>query len=176
MLPRKQLLWLAAAIIVLPIAWYLGSNKNPQPAAPSTQPTTTSSRPAGSRESNTFPSDSAAAPAAVDPAVLADDVRAVTPEDRDSVERMALMIRDYRSQLSENPTGNNAEITAALLGGNRKQLHLEIPEGSSLNAAKELCDVWKVPYFFHQISGSEMEIRSAGPDKKIWTPDDIISR
>ena len=38
----------------------------------------------------------------------------------------------------------------------------------------ELVDAWGTPYFFHQISGSEMEIHSAGPDKIMWTSDDLV--
>jgi hypothetical protein len=35
-------------------------------------------------------------------------------------------------------------------------------------------DRWDTPYFFHQMSASHMEVRSAGPDKMLWTSDDIV--
>jgi hypothetical protein len=35
-----------------------------------------------------------------------------------------------------------------------------------------MCDRWGTPYFFHQVSKTEMEIRSAGPDRRMWTGDD----
>ena len=50
-----------------------------------------------------------------------------------------------------------------------------IPPGNpAINARGELCDRWGTPFFFHQLSGSQMEIRSAGPDRKLWTPDDEV--
>ena len=81
-------------------------------------------------------------------------------------------LRDYRAALGGNPVGTNAEITRALLGDNPKQLKLPVPAGSKLNPEGELCDPWGTPYFFHQVSGREMEVRSAGPDGRLWTADD----
>ncbi len=81
-------------------------------------------------------------------------------------------IRNFQAVLGENPIGSNAEITAALLGNNLKQIKLEVPAGSQLNGEGEMCDRWGTPYFFHQVSATEMEIRSAGPDRRMWTGDD----
>lgn len=72
-----------------------------------------------------------------------------------------------------NPTGSNAEITAALAGANRLRLVL-IPRGHpALNADGELCDRWGTPYFFHSESRRRTTIRSAGPDRRMWTGDDV---
>jgi len=38
-----------------------------------------------------------------------------------------------------------------------------------------LVDAWGTPFFFHQLSGHEMEIHSAGPDKIMWTADDLVT-
>lgn len=73
-----------------------------------------------------------------------------------------------------NPVGENAEITAALMGKNRLKLALIPPGHRALNGDGELCDRWGTPYRFHQLSGTKMEIRSAGPDKKFGTGDDIL--
>lgn len=71
-----------------------------------------------------------------------------------------------------NPVGENAEITSALMGDNRLGLVL-IPKGHrAVNERGELCDRWGTPFRFHQLSGSHMEIRSAGPDRKFATEDD----
>ncbi len=43
-----------------------------------------------------------------------------------------------------------------------------------INEKGELVDAWNTPFFFHQISGTEMEIHSAGPDKIMWTQDDLV--
>jgi hypothetical protein len=81
----------------------------------------------------------------------------------------------YRSAVrSGNPVGENAEITAALKGRNRLGFAF-IPVGCpAINQKGELCDRWGTPFFFHQISGEQMEIRSAGPDHRLWTSDDEV--
>ena len=71
-----------------------------------------------------------------------------------------------------NPVGENADITAALLGINRLELALVPRRHPALNAKGELQDRWGTAYRFHQLSGERMEITSAGPDRRFGTPDD----
>ncbi len=56
------------------------------------------------------------------------------------LDKINLMLRDFRTLTGGNPVGTNAEIMAAFMG-------------------------WGTPYVFHQLSRDQMEIRSAGPDK-----------
>ena len=84
------------------------------------------------------------------------------------------MLRDYRAALGENPVGTNSEITKALLGANSRKARF-IASEARLNSAHQLVDRWDHPYFFHQLSRSRTEIRSAGPDGRMWTSDDQIS-
>jgi hypothetical protein len=74
----------------------------------------------------------------------------------------------------EDPVGENVEITAALRGRNKLGYAFIPADCPAINAKGELCDRWGTPYFFHQLSGQRMEIRSAGPDRRLWTPDDEI--
>jgi hypothetical protein len=91
--------------------------------------------------------------------------------------KMRIVVHQYQSMFGENPTGTNPEITDALNGGNPKQARLINEEsGLRINGRGELVDSWGTPFFFHQLSGTEMEIRSAGPDKKMWTADDLVTR
>ena len=92
------------------------------------------------------------------------------------VDKVNLMIRDYRSVFGENPVGTNADIMAEIMGRNEKQAKLGPPEGMQLNERGELIDRWGTPYFFHQISRDHMEIHSAGPDRIMWTDDDVVIR
>jgi hypothetical protein len=98
------------------------------------------------------------------------DVQAV----RDAIDNLEFVFRDFANALGGNPVGTNAEITTALRGDNLKQLKLEIPAGSSVSPAGELCDPWGTPWFFHQLSSRKMEIRSAGKDKQLYTEDDFV--
>ena len=87
-----------------------------------------------------------------------------------------MMFQEFRNSLGENPVGNNAEITKALLGDNLKQVRLTLPKGLIVNDDGEMCDARGIPLFFHQLSAKEMEIHSAGADEKMWTDDDIITK
>jgi hypothetical protein len=90
---------------------------------------------------------------------------------------MRVTINQYRSMFGENPVGTNPEITKALSGGNPKQARLVKDElGLRINGRGELVDYWGTPFFFHQLSGTEMEIHSAGPDKVMWTADDLVTK
>jgi hypothetical protein len=82
------------------------------------------------------------------------------------------MLRDYRARLGENPVGTNEEITRALLGKNPGGANFESSEMKIENG--KLVDRWHHPYLFHQLSRTEMEIRSAGPDGVMWTTDDEV--
>lgn len=86
------------------------------------------------------------------------------------------ILREYRRQYQGNPSGENIEITAALMGDNDRGLGF-IPKlgGNHVNAAGELIDRWGTPYFFHVESSTEMEIRSAGKDGELFTEDDATS-
>jgi len=91
--------------------------------------------------------------------------------------KVAHAIHDYASMFGSNPVGTNPEITAALNGNNPRQAKFINPEaGMRINGNSELVDAWGTPYFFHQLSGTEMEIHSAGPDQKMWTDDDLVAR
>ena len=86
-------------------------------------------------------------------------------------------MHNYCSVFGENPVGTNPEITAALMGKNSKHINFVTPEsGLQVNENGEMVDAWGTPFFFHQISGKEMEIRSAGEDRKMWTFDDLVTR
>ena len=73
-----------------------------------------------------------------------------------------------------NPVGENTEITAAFAGKNPLHFAFIAPNHPAINARGELCDRWGTPFFFHALSGTRMEIRSAGPDQKLYTADDIV--
>ncbi|MEJ0090791.1 MAG: hypothetical protein WDM80_13740 [Limisphaerales bacterium] len=93
------------------------------------------------------------------------------------LENVGRAVSQYGAQFGGNPVGTNPEITAALNGGNPKQINFIKPEtGMRINENGELVDTWGTPLFFHQLSGSETEVRSAGPDKKMWTADDLVAK
>jgi hypothetical protein len=97
------------------------------------------------------------------------------PEVAADFDKVALMLRAYRTIAGENPVGTNAEIMKAIMGGNPKSAQLGPPDGQTLNGSGELVDRWGTPYFFHQLSKDLTEIHSAGPDRRMGTQDDLVS-
>lgn len=71
------------------------------------------------------------------------------------------------------PLGANEELAAALLGKNRAQLGFLMADSSALNGAGQLVDRWGSPLFFHARDRQRIDIRSAGPDRQMWTADDV---
>jgi len=90
------------------------------------------------------------------------------------LQKVHVMIGSYHTLMGQNPVGTNEEIMKALMGGNPRQAVLGPPPGQTLNDKGELIDPWGTPYFFHQLSGDDMEIHSAGPDKIMGTGDDLV--
>lgn len=90
------------------------------------------------------------------------------------VEIVNAALAEFRRIFGQNPPGGvNMEITAALTGDNPKKLAVVPPDSPALNAAGELVDRWNTPFHFHPVSGTVMEVLSAGPDRVLWTADDI---
>ena len=93
------------------------------------------------------------------------------------VENVRHAVTQFGAEFGGNPVGTNPEITSQLSGNNPKQINFIKPEaGMRINENGELVDPWGTPLFFHQLSGTDTEIRSAGPDKILWNLDDLVAR
>lgn len=71
------------------------------------------------------------------------------------------------------PLGANEEIAAALRGRNKARFRALPDDSRAFNAAGQLVDRWGTPLFFHANSRDRIYIRSAGPDRRMWTADDL---
>lgn len=80
----------------------------------------------------------------------------------------------YRDEFGENPVGLNEDMVRRLSGHNPRQIAFLPPDHPSINAEGQWIDRWGTPFHFHQISGTHLEIISAGPDQQVWTGDDIV--
>ncbi len=162
------------------------SSPPPPVSAPAAQPAATALRPpaefpVASPSSSTavtpgvpIPGSNSAARAAAEVPPLPPELAGLPPET--VLENMRTTIRQYGAMFDGNPVGTNPEITKALQGDNPKHINFLKADGNRVNGNGELVDVWGTPYFFHQLSGTEMEIRSAGPDKRMWTSDDLVTK
>ncbi len=117
-----------------------------------------------------------AAKGAAAPAAAPISAKQTEKEGAREMEDVRSMFRDFHTRLGENPVGSNAEIMKAVMGGNSAGARLGPPLGQELNGDGELVDRWGTPYFFHQLAKDKMEVRSAGPDLRMWTTDDLVTK
>jgi hypothetical protein len=195
--------WLPAILVVCALAglvWYFfiarpgesqnaaspsqSENPGPAPETPGSGPRTGApalTSPSPGAEANATPGAGSAADNSTSsqapPFILGS---ADSPPSMDAatvLSNMRVTVNQYRSMFGENPVGTNPEITRALNGDNPKQARFIKEElGLRINGGGELVDYWGTPFFFHQLSGTEMEIHSAGPDKVMWTADDLVTK
>ena len=71
------------------------------------------------------------------------------------------------------PMSVNEDWAAAFRGLNPAHERFLPDQHVALNAQGQLVDRWQTPLFFHPLGNQRFEIRSAGPDKKMWTADDL---
>lgn len=74
------------------------------------------------------------------------------------------------------PIGDDRDLARALLGRNRDGLAFLPADSPAYDPATgHLRDRWGTPYFVHPRAPRDFEIRSAGPDQKLFTPDDLVA-
>jgi hypothetical protein len=79
-----------------------------------------------------------------------------------------------RANGGANPQGGeNEEIVAHLSGQNGTKFAVLPPNLPFIDPQGRLLDRWGTPFHFHPVSSDTLEIRSAGPDHKLWTVDDV---
>ncbi len=67
----------------------------------------------------------------------------------------------------------NEDITKQLLGENKFKEKIISPNPKLINATGQMIDRWGTPYLFHPLTQKRIAIRSAGPDKEMFTKDDL---
>lgn len=167
---RRALLGAALAVAIVGLWWWA------RPTPGSVRPPTHQASAEG-RIAAPGPSERAATPTPTSAeSRLADGLNAAGGTIETDLRIVLGVIEAFRLNFPRegNPIGSNAEITAALQGRNSAGVAL-LPRGHpAVNAAGELCDRWGTPFFFHAESARRMEVRSAGPDRRLWTDDDVV--
>jgi len=74
---------------------------------------------------------------------------------------------------AERPLSGNEDWADFFRGKNSAHERLLPDQHIALNTNGQLIDRWGTPLFFHAVGGGRFELRSAGPDRKLWTDDDI---
>jgi hypothetical protein len=85
------------------------------------------------------------------------------------------LFEHYREEFDGFPVGeDNQSMVNALTGNNPERITFLPPDHPAINDRGELTDRWGSPFYFHLISRHAIEIRSAGPDQRIYTNDDQV--
>jgi hypothetical protein len=172
---RIFLLIVAAALIVAGMYWGgarpPGAQSQPQaPRPPSPPPATGSPAPSASASSAPIIS-----PNGEEASHVADLLNSPATDIHSDLRIVNELFDQYRSAVhGPNPVGENAAIVAVLTGKNALDYYFLPPRHPAINAAGQLVDRWGTPFFFHQLSSDQMQIRSAGPDRKMYTGDDEV--
>lgn len=107
--------------------------------------------------------------------VLANYHQSETTTARD-LELVRFVLESFNTTLKHKgsiPMSENHEVMFLLFGNNPYKLRFLDPTLPYFNDKGEILDSWGTPLFFHFSSSTNPGLRSAGPDKKLWTADDI---
>ena len=173
---NNRLTFTLCALICALLTWFFWPTSPTKPIADLSAPPHVSSSSASAPSPTSAPRTPPPTPAPpAERSTLADLLNAPSKNIRDDLRVVSEILETFRTNFPRtgNPVGTNAEITAVLAGNNKLQLALIPANHSAINRSTgELLDRWGTPFFFHAESGSRMEVRSAGPDKKHHTADD----
>ena len=95
---------------------------------------------------------------------------------REDLQQIHALLQSYQTLVkAENalPFASNFDIAAALRGENIHRTAFLPEQHIAFNTQGELQDRWGTTLFFHIQSETQIEIRSAGPDRQMWTADDL---
>lgn len=74
---------------------------------------------------------------------------------------------------AQGPLADNEDWAKVLLGRGRVREPFLSAKHPVFNVRGQLVDRWQTPLFIHALGAGRFELRSAGPDGKLWTDDDI---
>ena len=74
---------------------------------------------------------------------------------------------------TDRPMSANEDWAAAFRGLNPAHERFLPDTHVALDAQGRLVDRWGTPLFFHALGNRRFDLRSAGPDQKLWTEDDL---
>lgn len=108
-------------------------------------------------------------------AILRDYARPSLPPENDLTLLSRLMdnFQLLVKSSADRPMSANEDWAGAFRGKNPAHERFLPDSHVALNAQGQLVDRWGTPLFFHALGGRRFEIRSAGPDRKFWTDDDL---
>jgi hypothetical protein len=108
---------------------------------------------------------------------LAAELNSPSYDARHDVATLHTMLRQYLRITQRRPgppIGNDSDLARAFTGHNPMKLVVLPASHPALTPDGRLRDRWETPYFIHPRGHLAFEIRSAGPDLKLFTADDLV--
>ncbi|MFK7909272.1 MAG: hypothetical protein AB8F34_01580 [Akkermansiaceae bacterium] len=164
----KKYIKALALLVALVMFYYWG--KGSKPAAPPPQEVSLPKPPLPTPESEQLPSGNL-----IGEKLLRDYASEHTTlrDDLQGISRLSLSYITLVKNHANLPIGCNADLADAFRGENPHKQRFLPDTHPVFNAEGEIIDRWKTPLFIHPVSAGRWDIRSAGPDKKLWTADDL---
>jgi len=170
--PNLLLLLLATlAAIGLVLQLQHGQSENPTPILARELSTSRPGSPIPSASSSAAPNSFQT----IGSTTLADYASPSTTPERDLASLGQLMnnFTFLVKSAADRPLSSNQEWSQALRGLNPSRQAF-LPENHPIfDSQHQLIDRWGTPLFFHAEAKGEYSIRSAGPDRQLWTADDL---
>jgi hypothetical protein len=107
--------------------------------------------------------------------ILRDYARADLPPENDLMLMSRLMDNSLLllKSAANRPLSANEDWAGLLRGQNGARERFLPDSHIALDPRGQLVDRWRSPLFFHALGSGRFELRSAGPDRRLWTEDDI---
>jgi len=109
---------------------------------------------------------------------LAVDLNAPGSTGQHDVQVLLSLVRLYSRHLHGRqglPIGNDSDLERVLTGRNPMRVVILPPSNPAVSSDGRLRDRWGTPYFVHPLGHNQFDIRSAGPDRKMFTDDDLVA-
>lgn len=109
---------------------------------------------------------------------LAAELNSAAHGPEEDVEILFNLLRQYQRRLRKKqgpPIGDDIDLARAMTGRNPMKAVIIPANHPALTADGHLRDRWGTPYFIHPRGYGAFEIRSAGPDRKLFTGDDLVA-
>jgi hypothetical protein len=97
---------------------------------------------------------------------------------QDDVDTLHQIIRQYLEAMQRRPgrpIGDDVDLARALKGDNPLKLAVVRQDHPSFSADGHMRDRFGTPYHLHARSASLIDVRSAGPDRQLFTADDLVA-
>ncbi|MGJ8696261.1 MAG: hypothetical protein ACSHYF_08075 [Verrucomicrobiaceae bacterium] len=167
---RKHLLLVLTVGFILGLLWLLVYSLSTPPAEPSPQKQSTPPPSTETPPAREYPEQ------AMGDRILA-DYASPSSNGKEDIKLFYNYLTNVFLLLKSRDTQQyaiNEDLSALLRGKNNYKTPFVSPDSHIFNEEKMIIDRWGTPIHIHTISSDVFELRSAGPDKKLFTQDDPI--